>query len=294
MTTLSRSRSAMTAAPRRPKNRGGAIGYYLLMTVLAVAFLFPLVWTLLSSVKTKAEAAQSPPTYLPHAISLDNYRGLLIYGVGLWGYLGNSLTVSALTVAITLFASVLGGYGFARYTFPGKNALFFVTLAILMVPYPTILIALYYLLARVGLQNSLVGLSFVLVVFQLPFSTYLMRNSIESFPRELEEAAVIDGCSTLQALRRIVLPSITPGIITVALFSFLASWNEFLAPLIFLNDSSKFTLPVMLVNVRSGAFGTVDYGALQSGVVVAMLPCVILFVALQRFYISGLVAGSLK
>ena len=287
-----------TTAPlgtgRVATRRLGSATYLVLMSVLAIAFVAPLIWTFMSSLKAPAEANQSPPTYYPHQVSLDNYRTLLHFGAGLWTYLGNSLIVSTVTVVVTVVVSVLAGYGFARYRFRGKNAVFAVILAILMVPYPSILIALYLLLSKVGLQNSLVGLSLVLVVFQLPFSVYMMRNSFEAFPAELVEAALVDGASEFTAMRRIVLPGVVPGIVTIGLFSFLTSWNEFLAPLIFLNDGSKFTLPVMLVNVRSGAFGTIDYGALQAGIVVAMVPCIVLFMALQRFYISGLVAGAVK
>lgn len=122
-----------------------------------------------------------------------------------------------------------------------------------MVPYATILLPLYILLGKLGLQNSLIGLSLVLIMFQLPFGTLMMRNSFESVPRELEEAALVDGCSNVGALRHISLRMVAPGVVTVVLFAFLASWNEFLAPLIFLNDADKFTLPIMLVNVRSGS-----------------------------------------
>lgn len=144
------------------------------------------------------------------------------------------------------------------------------------------------------MQNSLIGLSLVLLMFQLPFSIFMMRNSFESVPRELEESALVDGCTNVGALRPVSLRIVMPGVVTVGLFAFLASWNEFLAPLIFLNDGAKYTLPIMLVNIRSGAYGSVDFGALQAGVVVAMLPCLVLYIVLQRFYVSGLVNGALR
>jgi multiple sugar transport system permease protein len=261
---------------------------------LAVAFLFPLVWALLNSVKSKEEASRVPPTWFPESLSLENYKGLTSYGEGLGTYLMNSIVLSVLTIIGTVLVCVLGGYGFARYKFRGRGALFGVTLAILMVPYATILLPLYIVLGELGLQNSLIGLSLVLIMFQLPFGIYMMRNSFESVPRELEEAALVDGCSDFGAMRHISLRIVTPGVVTVALFAFLTSWNEFLAPLIFLNDGGKYTLPIMLVNIRSGAYGAIDYGALQAGVVVAMIPCLVLYVALQRFYVSGLVAGAMR
>lgn len=268
--------------------------FHTVSMALAVAFLFPLVWALLNSVKSAEEANRQPPTWIPGSLSLENYNGLASYGEGLGTYVFNSVALSILTVVGTVLVCVLGGYGFARFTFPGKTALFGSTLAILMVPYATILLPLYIVLGKIGLQNSLIGLALVLVMFQLPFGVFMMRNSFESVPRELEEAALVDGCSDFGAMRHVSLRIVLPGVVTVALFAFLTSWNEFLAPLIFLNDGGKYTLPIMLVNIRSGAYGSIDYGALQAGVVVAMVPCLVLYLVLQRFYVSGLVAGAVR
>lgn len=272
---------------------GGAL-FHIFSGALAIAFLFPLIYALLNSFKTPAEANQSPPTLFPQSFSLGNYQTLMDYGSGLPVYFWNSILVSAITVFGTVVVSVLGGYGFARFDFKGKQTLFLSVIAILMVPYATILLPLYIILGKLGLQNSLWGLSLVLIMFQLPFGTLMMRNSFESIPQEIEEAALVDGCSNVGALRHVSLWMVAPGVVTVALFAFLASWNEFLAPLIFLNDAAKFTLPIMLVNVRSGSYGAVDFGALQAGVAVAMVPALALYLVLQRYYVSGLVSGALK
>jgi multiple sugar transport system permease protein len=262
--------------------------------VLAVAFLFPIIWAGLNSVKTTDEANAQPPTWLPQSLSLQNYRTLSGFDQGIGTYLVNTILLCVLTVVISVVVCLLGGYGFARYTFRGKNLLFGATLAILMVPYATILLPLYIVIGKLGLQNTLIGLAFVLVMFQLPFGIFLMRNSFESVPRELEEQALVDGCSDFGALRHVSARIVMPGVITVALFSFLTSWNEYLAPLIFLNDGSSYTLPVMLVNIRYASFNILDVGALQAGVVVAMLPCLVIYLALQRFYVAGLVTGALR
>jgi multiple sugar transport system permease protein len=295
----------MTSAPSRRAGTGARRGggpqrllrgslFHTVSMALALAFLFPLLWAVLNSLKGAAEANQQPPTWFPQSWSLDNYTGLASYGEGLGTYLFNTVALCALTVAGTVVVCVLGGYGFARFAFRGRTALFGVTLAILMVPYATILLPLYIVLGRLGMQDSLIGLALVLIMFQLPFGVFMMRNSFESVPRELEEAALVDGCSDFAAMRHVSLPIVLPGVVTVALFAFLTSWNEFLAPLIFLNNGAKYTLPVMLVNIRSGAYGNVDYGALQAGVVVAMVPCLVLYLVLQRFYVSGLVAGAIR
>jgi multiple sugar transport system permease protein len=289
-------------APRRTVRRHGGplqratrtAAYHVFSAAVAIAFLFPLVWAALNSVKDRDEANRQPPTWFPHSFSLENYRNLQSFDQGIGVYLRNSIVVSALTVVGSVVVCVLGGYGFARFRFPGKNALFGTTLAILMVPYATILLPLYILLSKIGMLNTLIGLALVLVMFQLPFGIFMMRNSFESVPRELEEAALVDGCTDFGAMWRISARIVAPGVVTVALFSFLIAWNEFLAPLFILNDGRKYTLPVMLVNIRYASFNILDVGALQAGVVVAMVPCLVVYLALQRFYVSGLVAGALR
>lgn len=255
---------------------------------LAVVFLFPLVWTAVSSV------APNPGTGQTQGWGLGNYRTLAAYQDGIGQYILNSTFVSLVTVGLTLFISLLGGYAFARFNFPGKNVLFLATLSILMVPYATLLIPLYVLLNALGLQNSLLGVALVLTMFQLPFSTFMMRISFEAVPKELDEAALVDGCSSSTVLWRILLPAVKPGLITVGLFAFLAAWNDFMAPLILISDSSRMTLPLAVSNLRGQVQGVVDYGATEAGVVVLALPCIVLFLLLQRHYVRGFMSGALK
>jgi multiple sugar transport system permease protein len=180
------------------------------------------------------------------------------------------------------------------FRFPGRNVLFLLTLAILMVPYASLLIPLYVLLNDLGLQDSLVGLALVLTMFQLPFATFMMRISFEAVPRELRESALVDGCGSFRALTRVLLPSVKPGLITVGLFAFLAAWNDFITPLVLISDSDKFPLPLAIANMRQQVMGIVDYGATEAGVVVLALPCILLFLALQRHYVRGFMSGALK
>jgi multiple sugar transport system permease protein len=255
---------------------------------LAVIFLFPVVWTAVSSVSPQSGTSQSV------GWGFANYASLAHYQAGIWRYLANSALVSGLTVLMSLGISLLGGYAFARFRFPGRNALFLLVLSILMVPYATLLIPLYVLLNRVGLQNSLIGVALVLTVFQLPFSIFMMRISFESIPRELDEAAMVDGCTSFSVLWRVLIPGVKPGLITVGLFAFLAAWNDFLAPLILINDTNRFTLPLAVSNMRGQVQGVVDYGATEAGVVVLALPCILLFLLLQRHYVRGFMSGALK
>jgi len=296
MTTTTAPAAATTprpAAPRRPATTtlGGVVlrtPFWVLTGALAVIFLFPLVWTAVSSVSPHAGTSQVD------GWGFGNYQTLAHYQAGIWRYIANSAFVAGLVVVLTLGISTLGGYAFARFRFPGKDVLFMVTLAILMVPYATVLIPLYVLLNTLGLSNSLVGVALVLTMFQLPFSTFMMRISFESVPRELDEAALVDGCSSFAALRRVLLPAVRPGLITVGLFAFLAAWNDFFAPLILISDTNRMTLPLAVSNLRGQVQGVVDYGATEAGVVVLALPCVVLFLLLQRHYVRGFMSGALK
>ena len=266
----------------------GRTPYYVLTGGLAIIFLFPLVWSFYASVSPQAGTAQS------NGFGWGNYRTMFDFGAGLPTVAANSAVISILTVAITLIISTLGGYAFARFKFWGKDALFLLTLSILMVPYATLLIPLYVMLNAVGLSNSLVGVALMIAMFQLPFATYMMRISFEAIPRELEESAQIDGCSSFGVLWRIMLPSVVPGLVTVGLFAFLAAWNDFFAPLILINDTNRMTLPLAVSNLRGQVQGVVDYGATEAGVVVLAVPCILLFLILQRHYVRGFMSGAFK
>lgn len=264
------------------------IPYGIFTAALAIIFLYPLVWTTVSSFSPQAGSAQTDGWGFGNYVSLANFQA------GIWVYLGNSLFVSLVTVVLTLVVSFLGGYAFARFQFPGKNVLFLLVLAILMVPYATLLIPLYVILNAIGLQNSLLGVALVLTMFQLPFSMFMMRISFESIPRELDEAALVDGCNSFTALWRVLLPAVKPGLITVGLFAFLTAWNDFIAPLILINDTNRMTLPLAVANLRGQVMGVIDYGATEAGVVVLALPCIVLFLVLQRHYVRGFMSGAFK
>ncbi len=268
--------------------------YYGLCTLLLLMFLFPIAWSLMTSFETAREANASPPVYWPSRFSIENYRNLANYGEGIGRYLWNSGSIAVLTVLGTLVLATLGGYGFSRFRFPGRNALFMLILATLMIPFQSILNPLFILLRVLHLQDTHVGLALVYTTFQLPFAVFMMRNAFDAVPIEIEEAAVLDGCSPLGLLVRVMLPLVGPGLATVGLFAFFGSWNELLAALILISDSRAYTLPVMLLNAQSGQLGSVNWGLMQAGIALSIIPCAALFLLLQRYYISGLVAGAVK
>lgn len=267
----------------------GAIAVFIAALMLA-----PIVLSLLASIKTSADASASPPSYLPNALSFENYVKIFDFQAGLWTYVGNSLSVAALAIVLVLVLAVPAGYGLARFRVPGKEVLFLLLLSPLMIPYQALLTPLYLMFAKMNLANTQLGLAIIHAMLQIPFSVYLMRNAFEAVPRELEEAAVIDGATSVQSLGRVFLPLVLPGIITIALFAFITSWNEFLAALIVMNKETAFTVPIMLVSVRTGRLGAIDWGALQAGIIIAIIPCILIYVLLQKYYVSGLLSGAVK
>lgn len=248
----------------------------------------------MTSVKPPAEAVAIPPTGLPSHLVWDNYARLNQYGEGATVHFMNSVIVASITVFGTVILSTLAGYGFSRFHFPAKNLMFVMILSTLMIPFQSILTPLFLILSRLHLSNTLLGLALVYITFQLPFCVFVMRNAFDTVPKELEEAAMLDGCSSVSLLYRVMLPIVLPGIITAGIYAFLNAWNEFLAALIFMNNQSMFTFPVLLNSVNSGLYGSVDWGALQAGVTVSIVPSVLIFLLLQRYYMQGLTGGSVK
>lgn len=263
--------------------------------LLCVVMLMPLLASVLASVKSTVEAAAVPPTYFPQSWSLDSYVKLWSYQAGLPVYLANSFGTAFLAIIMTLALTVPGGYALARFAIPGKEVLFVFLLLALIIPYQALLTPIFLMFAQLKLTNSIVGLAIIHTAIQLPFSLYIMRNAFEAVPIELEEAAVIDGCSTFQVLLRICIPSVVPAMITVALFAFITSWNEFLGALVMMNKQDTFTLPLILAAARTEtSLGGTDWGMLQAGVTISVIPCVGIYLLLQRYYVSGLLSGAVK
>jgi multiple sugar transport system permease protein len=277
--------------------RVGRTGYLIGAVCIAIStvMLLPLLYSVLASIKPTEEAAATPPTYVPHGVSLDSYQRLWGYQEGLLTYLGNSFGTAVLTIVFTLLLTVPAGYAIARFPVPGKEVIFVVLLLALIIPYQALLTPMFLMFARIGLTNSLVGLAVLHTAIQLPFSLYILRNSFAAVPRELEEAAIMDGAASWQILLRIFIPPTVPAIVTVTLFAFITSWNEFLGALVMMSSSAKFTLPVILATARTEtSLGGTDWGMLQAGVTISVIPCVLVYLLLQRYYVAGLMSGAVK
>jgi multiple sugar transport system permease protein len=289
---------ALVARPAKRRREGNrllpASSWWIICTCLAILFASPLLISLLSSFKTTAAASATNPTLLPSEFSLENYQSLQGVGVGIGNYVMNSVLVTLGTVVGTVILSTMAGFGFEKYGFFGRNTAFMVIVAMLMIPFQAVVTPLYIILNQLGFQNSLVGVTLVYITYQLPFALFVMRNSFAGVPQALEEAALVDGASSFRMFRQIMLPLVRPGVITVALFAFFAAWNEFFAALILLSDQSQYTLPVALTLLQGSLLGQISWGTLQAGVMVSMVPCVIIYAVLQRYYVAGLLSGGIK
>jgi multiple sugar transport system permease protein len=248
------------------------------------------------AIKSPTESAQTPPTLFPHSFSLDNFAqlGSNTGGLSLLTSVGNSVFVSVSTTILTVIVTTLAGYAFAKLPFRGSKVAFFVTLITFMVPFQAIITPIYLTLKDVGLQNNLVGLVLVLTTFNLPFGIFLMRNSFAAIPASIEEAALIDGASTFGAMRKVMLPNAIPGIVSTALLTFFAAWNDFFATLILITDQSQYTLPVSLNILSAGQNNSINWGLLEAGVAITVVPCVVIYLVLQKHYNAGLLSGAIK
>ena len=226
----------MSLLRSRARPSGASIAVGVVALAVCALTLLPLVMTFLSSIKTPVEASAVPPHYLPSALSIENYLKVLHYQAGLGTYLFNSLAVAFLTIVLCLVLAIPAGYGLARFRMPARETIFVLLLSGMMVPYQALLTPLHLMFSSVGLANSHLGLAIVHTVLQLPFSIYVMRSSFAAVPRELEEAAIVDGCGSFQALRSIFIPVSFPAVVTLVLFAFITSWNEFIAALIFMGS----------------------------------------------------------
>lgn len=274
---------------RRRPGQSVAIGLGLL--ALAVLVLLPFWWIATGSIKAPQEIIARVPTLVPHSFTLQHFDKLLAAS-DFPRYLGNSLLVGLGSTAITVVLSVLAAYGFYRLRFPGRDLLFRAVLVAYAFPGILILIPLYGMMSQAGLIDTPAALVIVNVTFASPFAIWMMRAFFAAIPVELEEAALIDGASRLTILARIMVPLAAPGIASVAIFAFIASWTEYLfASVLILSDANR-TLPVGFAGII-GQY-QIDWGLLLAGAVLATVPVVMLFGIVGRRFIAGLTAGAVK
>jgi multiple sugar transport system permease protein len=261
---------------------------WVFMLVLALGFMLPLVWMISSSLKPEAEVMTLPPTFVPSVAQWGNYTQ--IFGL-IPIFLFNSVKLAAYNVVGILIVSSLAGYAFGRLQFAGRDFAFLVLLATSIIPGIAYLIPQYIVFRQIGWIDTHFPL-WVPRVLTPVFATFLMRQAFMTIPRELEDAAKIDGASTFTTYWRIMLPQTKPALAAIGVFTFLESWNDLFGPLIFLNSERLQTLPVALAQFRGEYFTQISL--LMAGATVAVLPVLIVFVLAQRYFIQGITMTGLK
>jgi multiple sugar transport system permease protein len=259
------------------------------LALLTAFSLAPLLWMLSVSFMAPGEASHAPPPLLPSAPTLDNYRALF-ERLGVGRYFANSVVVSLAITVASLLVNAAAGYAFAKLRFRGRDRLFQVLLAALVIPTQVAMLPLFLLMKGLGLVDHFGGV--VLPALASVFGIFLVRQSARAIPDELLEAARIDGAGEARIFFTIVLPLLRPALATLAVFTFMGSWNDFMWPLIVLTDDRNHTLPIALAGLSREHIQDVEM--MMAGAVVTVLPVLLLFVALQRHYLRGLMMGSIK
>ena len=271
------------------KRRAGSTLRYAVLVAGAVIMLAPLIWMVFAGFKTLPEILKVPPTILPKGWAFDNFMSVL-RDTPFVRYFFNSVLVAAITVGSVLVTSSMAGYAFAKFNFPGKNILFVLVLATLMIPFQVRVIPLYVLASDLDLLDSYVGL--VLPGLVDAFGIFLMRQFMQSIPSDLIDAARVDGASEPKIFVKIVLPLAKPALSALAIFTLVASWESFLWPLLVVSSPDKFTLPLGLAQFSGRFITRVDLQMAASTLTV--LPLLIVFLLMQRRFIEGMATSGMK
>lgn len=264
--------------------------YYAIATVIALLMLLPFFWVISGSMKTQAEFLTNPGAWLPQNVQFENF--VTLFGEKNFGtYMRNSIVVGLGTVIANVLFCSMAGYSLAKLRFRGKKLVFLMVMLGMMIPNVALFVPQFLVIVRLGLISTLLGIALPLLV--QPLCVFIMRQFAHSVPTGLIEAGRLDGASEFKIFYRIFLPLSGPAVATVAILSFLASWNNFLWPLVVAQSQSVYTAPVGL-SIASQAANTVEYGVLLAGALVVLLPILLLFLFLQRYFIQGVAATGIK
>jgi multiple sugar transport system permease protein len=291
--------AAGTAGPESLRSRSarsfwanpGRVAVLVAVALGAVLMVMPFIWMLSTSLKPSGQVLSLPPQFLPESPTLDAYRRIFDR-FPLWRVMGNSALVALLSTAGQLLICSMSGYAFARFRFRGRETLFLLYLMTLMIPFAVTIIPLFIIVKNLGWTNSYAGLT-VPGMFSA-FGTFLMRQFFQSIPHELAEAATIDGAGTVRTFFTIIAPLSGPPLATLGLLSFMGSWNNFLWPLLRINDRNLMTLPLALSTLQGIYPGQNQWNLLMAGAVVAVVPIMIVFLFAQRWFIEGVASSGLK
>jgi N,N'-diacetylchitobiose transport system permease protein len=281
---------------RSGSRRSRKVTFNALGVLVAVVTLFPIFWMVSTAFKPATEIYSLTPQPLPLHPTWANFRNVLngsVIGMPYWTFLRNSLFVTISAVVVSSLLALLAAIAVARFRFRFRSTYLIMLLIVQMVPQQALVIALYLDFRTVNLLDSLIGLSLLYITFSLPVTIWMLRNFVAAVPRELEQAAAIDGAGPFQVFWKVLLPLVAPGLVTTSVFAFIFAWNEFIFALTFLGtDEGKYTLPVYVTYFFGR--GTTDWGAIMAASVLFTLPVMVFFLIVQRRLRTGLIAGAVK
>lgn len=263
-------------------------------TILSLIILMPLYWTFITSIKGKNEIYQQPPKLLPKGLNWTNYKEILLKNDGVFlGYLKNSVVTTLLTMILVAAVSLLAGYALSKMQVKGKKVVMLLIISALMIPFQTLMIPLYSVMANLGLTNSRLSMILIYATFQTPFAIYMMKNAFDAIPDGLREAAQIDGAGDIRIFFKIMMPTTWASIATIFIYSAYTTWNDYLIAVVFANNDSIKTFNVGLTNLAIGQYGT-EWGLLTAGSIIGLAPIMLLFIFLQKYFIKGMLGGAMK
>jgi N,N'-diacetylchitobiose transport system permease protein len=284
-----RVRSESEVWRRRAKGRRAALNGVAVALILVTVF--PVYWMVTTSFRSNLEI-RTEPRFLPFGGTLANYRTVFEREF-FWTAFRNSILVTLLTVGIALFTAFLAALAISRFRFRGRLTFLVLVLIIQMVPAEAMMISLVKVLDGWHLRNSIIGLTTAYVAFVLPFTVWTLRGFVSGVPKELEEAAMVDGSSRLRAFFTITLPLVAPGLVATGIFAFIQAWNEFTYALVIMDRPDKQTLPVWIQAFNEGARGT-NWGGVMAGSTLITIPVIVFFLIVQRRVVAGMTAGAVK
>jgi multiple sugar transport system permease protein len=292
--TLQKTIGIETTTRRQRGLRPFNLGRWLTMAfliVIAILTLMPFVWVVSTSLRTPAQSFTLPPKWIPVDMDFSNYTQVFEQ-IPFWRQIGNSFIITLSVVAGQLITASLAGYAFARLRFPGRNILFWIVLATLMIPGQATIIPVFILISRIlGLYDKLGAL--IVPGLATAFGTFLLRQYFMAIPDDFEEAAMIDGANQWQIFSKIYLPLASPGLAILAVLTFNAKWNDYFSPLIFMNTKEYFPITLGIVDLQ-GYMGTGSISVVLAGIVLSTIPVIIIYILGQRYLVEGLMAGGVK
>jgi multiple sugar transport system permease protein len=283
---------AATTRPWEGKRFREQVAPRIVLVLMCLVFLLPFYWMMSMALKPTSDLSVYPPTFFPHHLRWSNFQDA-VHVFPFWRFLRNTAIITVLTVIGAAISNPIVAYGFSRIQWPGRDKVFFLVLATVFVPFPVLIIALFDIFARLHWINTFLPLV-VPLFFGNAFWIFLMRQFFLQIPQEISDAARLDGANELQILFRIIMPQSWPALSAVSLFAALHAWNDFLGPLIYLQDETKYTLAIGLTFFQSQSRYDIQFNLLMAASALVVLPVIVVFFLFQRVFVEGVTLGSLK